>query len=111
MQRMLFAILHTTALLVDAVRFGPNLQHTPSRPAVRAVTAVASVAAVEVEERSGYCVLRPQGEPRGLLHFCGGVFVSPAPQVAYRYLLESRARRGVAVGATQYAVDFDYSKP
>jgi hypothetical protein len=28
--------------------------------------------------------------PQALLHFLGGAFVSPVPQVAYRHLLEVR---------------------
>ena len=38
-----------------------------------------------------------------MVHFLGGVFVSPAPQVAYRYLLESLSRRGYLVVARQLA--------
>jgi len=45
------------------------------------------------------------------VHFLGGVFVSPAPQLAYRYLLESLCSRGFLVVATPFAVDFDYRKP
>ena len=63
------------------------------------------------EEVHGCQVLRPAGTPRALLHFVGGVFVSPAPQVAYRYMLESLADAGYLVVATPFKVDFDYRKP
>ena len=64
------------------------------------------------EEVEGCQLLRPaQGQPRGLVHFLGGVFVSPSPQVAYRSLLESLSASGYAVLATPFAVDFDYRKP
>jgi len=63
------------------------------------------------EDVGGCQVLRPDGKPRALLHFLGGVFVSPAPQVAYRYMLESLAQSGYLVVATPFAVDFDYRKP
>lgn len=46
-----------------------------------------------------------------MVHFLGGVFVSPAPQVCYRYMLEQMAERGYLIVATPYAVDFDYRKP
>ena len=63
-------------------------------------------------EEVGDCqVLRPVAKPRALLHFLGGVFVSPAPQVAYKYMLESLADRGYLVVATPFAVDFNYRKP
>merc|ERR1719149_502215 len=71
----------------------------------------APIAAAEWEDCAGCKLLRPPGEPRALVHFLGGVFVSPAPQVAYRYLLEQLADRGYLVVATPYAVDFDYTKP
>lgn len=56
-------------------------------------------------------MLRPEGTPRALVHWLGGVFVSPAPQVAYGYILESLASQGYLVVATPFAVDFDYRKP
>ena len=71
----------------------------------------APIAAAEWEDCAGCKLLRPPGEPRALVHFLGGVFVSPAPHVAYRYLLEQLADRGYLVVATPYAVDFDYTKP
>ena len=65
-------------------------------------------AALDWEDVAGCQLLRPPGEARAVVHFLGGVFVSPQPQVAYRYLLESLAERGYAVVATPYAVAFDY---
>jgi len=67
-------------------------------------------AGLEWEDCMGCQLLRPEAEPKALLHFLGGVFVSPQPQLAYRYLLESLAQRGYVVVATPYAVDFDYRK-
>ena len=46
-----------------------------------------------------------------MLHFLGGVFVSPAPQTAYGYMLERFADKGYLVVSTPFAVDFDYRKP
>ena len=46
-----------------------------------------------------------------MVHFLGGVFVSPQPENAYRYLLESLANRGYVVIATPFTVDFEYRKP
>ena len=61
----------------------------------------------------GCKVLRPPvgTEPRALVHFLGGAFVSPQPTVAYRHVLESLADRGYVVCATPFAVDFDYRLP
>ena len=69
----------------------------------------ATVALAAWEECAGCQLLRPLSEPRGIVHFLGGVFVSPQPQVAYRYLLESLSQRGYVVIATPYAVSFDYN--
>lgn len=66
---------------------------------------------LEWEELGGCALLRPQSEARGVVHFCGGLVVSPSPQIAYRYFLESLAQRGYVILATSYAVDLDYSKP
>ena len=63
------------------------------------------------EEVHGCQVLRPEGKPTALLHFLGGVFVSPAPQVAYKYMLEALADKGYLIVATPFQVDFDYRKP
>ena len=61
----------------------------------------------------GCKVLRPPvgTEPRALVHFLGGAFVSPQPTVAYRHVLESLADRGYVVCATPFAVDFNYRLP
>lgn len=45
------------------------------------------------------------------MHFLGGAFVSPQPTVAYRYVLEQLVKKGYAVVATPFAVDFNYMKP
>ena len=61
----------------------------------------------------GSLVLRPSKgvTPRALVHFLGGVFVSPSPQNAYRYVLENLSARGYLVVVTPFAVDFDYRRP
>ena len=98
------------ALLVQPASWAPSsLAHSPSSSVVR--RARPCVAALEWEECNGCQLLRPQqGRPRAMVHFLGGVLVSPAPQVAYRYMLEQMAERGYLVVATPYAVDFDYRK-
>lgn len=70
----------------------------------------AGVCAVSVwEERDGCQVLRPStAEPKGIVHFLGGVFASPSPQVLYRHMLQGLASKGYVVVANPYAVDFDY---
>ena len=99
------------ALLVQPASWAPSsLAHSPSSSVVH--RARPCVAALEWEECNGCQLLRPQqGRPRAMVHFLGGVLVSPAPQVAYRYMLEQMAERGYLVVATPYAVDFDYRKP
>ena len=100
---MLLALFHAAAALQGVGRRGPC--------AVRRASACVSMA-LEWEECGGCQVLRPQqGRPRAMVHFRGGVAVSPAPQVAYRYLLEQLSERGYLVVATPYTVDFDYGKP
>lgn len=60
------------------------------------------------EEAAGCHVVRPAGTPRAVVHFLGGVFASPSPQVLYRAFLERLAARGYLVVATPYASRFDY---
>ena len=100
------------AALLLAVLQGAALQGVGRRgPCVRRASACVSMS-LEWEECGGCQVLRPQqGRPRAMVHFLGGVAVSPAPQVAYRYLLEQLSERGYLVVATPYTVDFDYGKP
>jgi len=101
-----------TAAVLLAVLQGAALQGVGRRgPCVRRASACVSMS-LEWEECGGCQVLRPQqGRPRAMVHFLGGVAVSPAPQVAYRYLLEQLSERGYLVVATPYTVDFDYGKP
>jgi hypothetical protein len=76
--------------------------------------AVPLMLAPQWEDIQGGCQLlrTPRGvAPRGLVHFLGGVLVSPSPQNAYRYVLESLSRRGYLVVATPFAVEFDYRVP
>ena len=99
---MLAALLSTAAALQGLGRRGP----------CAARRAAKCVAALGWEECGGCQVLRPQqGRPRAMVHFLGGVAVSPAPQVAYRHLLEQLSERGYLVVATPYTVDFDYGVP
>ena len=65
------------------------------------------------EDIAGCKVLHPDKgtPPRGLVHFLGGLLVSPKPHIAYRYVLETLSQRGYLVVATPFAVDFDYTKP
>ena len=102
LQGIASALMHSTLVVPRTV-----VSHAPQRAHV-----VAS--ADGWEDCVGGCLLLrpPEGDrPRALVHFLGGVFVSPAPQVAYRSLLESLSRRGYVVVATPFAVDFDYRKP
>ncbi|MBP0002030.1 MAG: DUF1350 family protein [Cyanobacteria bacterium SID2] len=53
------------------------------------------------QEVTGNAVLLP-ANPRGIVHFLGGAFVAAAPQVTYKYLLESLARKRYAIIATPF---------
>jgi hypothetical protein len=61
-------------------------------------------------EVEGCWVLYPPAgaEPKALVHFIGGAFVSAAPQLGYRPLLEALAARGALVVATPFATGFDH---
>jgi len=64
------------------------------------------------QELDGGCkLLTMTTSPKAVVHFLGGAFVSPQPTVAYRYVLEQLTRKGYAIVATPFAVDFDYRKP
>ena len=86
-----------------------------SRPGAALVARSAKItASLQWEDCEGGCKLlkTPLGvEPRAVIHFLGGVLVSPKPDGAYRYVLESLSSRGFVVVATPFAVDFDYRKP
>ena len=77
----------------------------------RAVPRARALAALEWEDCEGCQLLRPDGRPTCVVHFLGDALVSPSPNVAYRHLLESLARRGYAVLATPYTADLDLTKP
>ena len=65
----------------------------------------------EWEELHGNYLLRPpttQQQPRALIHFLGGALVGAAPDISYRYVLESLAARGFLIVATPYTLSFDY---
>ncbi|KAG8467698.1 hypothetical protein KFE25_006750 [Diacronema lutheri] len=75
----------------------------------RAPRAACRALAVVWEECDGCQVLRPStAEPRAIVHFLGGVFASPSPQVLYRHMLQRLASKGYVIVANPYAVDFDY---
>lgn len=49
------------------------------------------------------------GEPRGVVHFCGGAFVGASPQLTYRLFLETlSAKTGCVIVATPYVTSFDH---
>lgn len=60
-------------------------------------------------EIEGSWVLRSKlSEPTSVVHFIGGIFVGAAPQLTYRYFLESLADKGALVIATPFASGFDH---
>jgi hypothetical protein len=60
-------------------------------------------------EIEGSWVLRSTlSEPTSVVHFIGGIFVGAAPQLTYRYFLESLADKGALVIATPFASGFDH---
>ncbi|XP_024536427.1 uncharacterized protein LOC9645252 [Selaginella moellendorffii] len=63
------------------------------------------------QEIQGAWILRPsKGDPVGVVHFVGGVFVGAAPQITYRLFLERLAERGFLIIATPFASGFDHLK-
>ncbi|MEB3361405.1 MAG: DUF1350 family protein [Synechococcaceae cyanobacterium] len=50
----------------------------------------------------------PPTTPRGLIEFIGGSYLAATPQLSYRRLLESLARRGWRVHAWSYVPGFDH---
>lgn len=60
------------------------------------------------QELYGNWVLVPD-RPIAVIHFLGGAFVSTAPQVTYRRLLERLALEGYAIIATPFVNTFDHS--
>ena len=59
------------------------------------------------QEISGNWVLVPD-RPIAIVHFLGGAFVSAAPQLTYRRLLEYLASQGYAIVATPFVNTFDH---
>ena len=63
------------------------------------------------EEVHGNYILRPKSKeqsPRALIHFLGGAIVGAAPDITYRYILETLADNGFLIVATPYQLSFDY---
>ena len=58
------------------------------------------------EEIAGNWLLVPR-HPIAIIHFLGGAFVSAAPQLTYRWLLEQLAKQGYAIIATPFDSAFD----
>lgn len=59
------------------------------------------------QEVAGNWLLIPP-RPRAILHFLGGAFVSAAPSVTYRWLLEHLAAQGYLIVATPFLNTFDH---
>lgn len=59
------------------------------------------------QEVSGNWILVPP-QPIAIIHFLGGAFVSAAPSVTYRWLLENLARQGYLIVATPFINTFDH---
>ncbi len=51
------------------------------------------------QEITGNWVFLPR-RPRGIIHFLGGAFVAAAPNITYRWLLESLGNSGYAIVAS-----------
>jgi len=60
------------------------------------------------EEIAGNAVLLPS-QPKGLIHFLGGAFVSTAPQVTYSWLLEALAEEGYGIIATPFLNELNHN--
>lgn len=61
---------------------------------------------MEWEEIAGNWLLVPR-HPIAIIHFLGGAFVSAAPQLTYRWLLEQLAKQGYAIIATPFDSAFN----
>lgn len=59
-------------------------------------------------EMSNSWVLIPR-QPVGIIHFLGGAFVATAPNITYRWLLETLGKSGYAVIATPFVNTLDHS--
>lgn len=59
------------------------------------------------QEVAGNWILIPP-QPRAIIHFLGGAFVSAAPSVTYRWLLENLAAQGYLIVATPFINTFDH---
>ena len=59
------------------------------------------------QEVAGNWILIPP-QPRAMIHFLGGVFVSAAPSITYRWLLENLAAQGYLIVATPFINTFDH---
>lgn len=59
------------------------------------------------QETSDSWILIPR-YPLGIIHFLGGAFVGTAPNLTYRWLLESLGRAGYAIVATPFVNTLDH---
>ncbi|MDY6937156.1 MAG: DUF1350 family protein [Cyanobacteriota bacterium] len=64
---------------------------------------------MEWQDIVGNAVFIPP-RPKGIVHFLGGAFVAAAPQVTYRFILESVARQGYAIIATSFVNTLDHGE-
>ncbi len=60
------------------------------------------------QEISGSWVLIPK-RPIGIIHFLGGAFVAAAPNITYRWLLETLGKEGYAIIATPFVNTLDHT--
>ncbi|MBC6478804.1 MAG: DUF1350 family protein [Hormoscilla sp. GM7CHS1pb] len=61
------------------------------------------------QEVAGNWVLTPR-RPIGIVHFLGGAFAAPAPQLTYRWLLEALAQKRYLVVATPFVQTLDHNE-
>lgn len=80
------------------------------RLAATAPTPQHSERAAEWTSLEGCWLLRPQGTPKGVIHFFGGVVAAAAPQLTYGYMLSQLTTRGYAVVAIPFNVTFNHTE-
>jgi len=61
------------------------------------------------QEIAGNSVLVPPTQ-KGIIHFLGGAFIGAAPQVTYKFLLESIAAQGYIIVATPFINTLDHGE-
>lgn len=71
-------------------------------------TALIMDVGMDWQEISGNWILVPP-RPTAIVHFLGGAFVSAAPSLTYRWLLENLANQGYLIVATPFINTFDHT--